>query len=164
MFSSVSRSSNVSKGRALSVFLPYRVAKNIKQSLLKYWARSSMFLVSSLYFISYHEQENDKKNVARKIDNLNIKLLNIKLDLLRGCKLSLFGKCLVVKTLGISQIVYSASMLDFSPNDYPELRSLFLVLFGTRNQIRSKEILCVKTIQMGDCGRLTKTFCLNLCG
>jgi len=64
------------------------------------------------FFISYSEQENDKKNVARKIDNLNIKL-----DLWRGRKLSLFGKCLVVKTLGISQIVYSASMLDISPND-----------------------------------------------
>jgi len=45
-------------------------------------------------FISYNEQENDKKNVARKIDNLNFKL-----DLWRGRKLSLFGKCLVVKTL-----------------------------------------------------------------
>ena len=47
-------------------------------------------------FISYIEQENDKKNVARKIENMNIKL-----DLWRGHKLSLFGKCLIVKTLGI---------------------------------------------------------------
>ena len=63
-------------------------------------------------FTSYNEQDNDKKNVARKIDNLNIKL-----DLWRGRKLSLFGKCLITKTLGISQFVYSASMLDISPND-----------------------------------------------
>ena len=34
-------------------------------------------------FTSYNEQENDKKNASRKIDNLNIKL-----DLWRGCKLS----------------------------------------------------------------------------
>jgi len=58
-------------------------------------------------FISYNKQENNKKNVVNKIDNLNIKL-----DLWRGCNLSLFGKCLNVKSLGISQIVYSASMLD----------------------------------------------------
>ena len=55
-------------------------------------------------FISYNEQENDKENVVRKIDNLNIKL-----DLWRGDKLSLFGKCLIVKILGISQVIYSAS-------------------------------------------------------
>ena len=31
----------------------------------------------------------------------------------------------------------------------PELRSLFLALFGTRNQARSKEILCAKTTNGG---------------
>ena len=64
-------------------------------------------------FTPYNEQEeNDKKNVARKIDNLNIKL-----DFL-----SLFGKCLIIKILGISQIVYSASMLDISPNDTSRIK------------------------------------------
>jgi len=68
-------------------------------------------------FISYNEQENNKKNMAQKIDNLNIKL-----DLWRERKLSLFSKCLIVKTLGISQIVYSASRLDISPNDTSRIK------------------------------------------
>jgi len=105
-------------------------------------------------FISYNEQENDKKNVARKIQTMNIKL-----DFWRGRKLSLFGKCLIAKTLGISQIVYSASMLTSAL-----LRCVFLVLFGTRNQIRSKEMLCARTIQIGDCGTLIQMFYSNICG
>ena len=79
-------------------------------------------------FISYNKQENDKKNVAKKIDNLNIKL-----DLWRGCKLSLFGKCLIVKALGISQIVYSASMLDISPNDTSTIKkSIFSFIWNKK--------------------------------
>ena len=57
-------------------------------------------------FISYDE----RKSFAKKVDNLETKLA--------ACctrKLSLFGRCLILKTLGLSQIVYSASMLDI-PN------------------------------------------------
>ena len=79
-------------------------------------------------FISYNEQESDKKNVARKIDNLHIKL-----DLWRGRKLSLFGKCLIVKTLGISQIAYSASMLDICPNDTSRIKkSIFSFIWNKK--------------------------------
>ena len=89
-------------------------------------------------FISYNEQENDKKNVARKIDNLNIKL-----DLWRGRKLSLFGKCLIVKTLGISQIVYSASMLDISPNDTSRIKkSIFSFIWNKKPDKIKRNIMC----------------------
>jgi len=57
-------------------------------------------------FISYNVKENDKKNVEVKIDNMNTKL-----DIWRARNLSLLGKCLNVKCLGIAHLVYSASML-----------------------------------------------------
>ena len=89
-------------------------------------------------FISYNEQENDKKNVAKKIDNLNIKL-----DIWRGRKLSLFGKCLIVKTLGISQIVYSTSMLDISPNDTSRIKkSIFSFIWNKKPDKIKRNIMC----------------------
>ena len=89
-------------------------------------------------FTSYNEQDNDKKNVARKIDNLNIKL-----DLWRGRKLSLFGKCLIAKTLGISQIVYSASMLDISPNDTSRIKkSIFSFIWNKKPDKIKRNIMC----------------------
>ena len=63
-------------------------------------------------FISYNVKENDKKNVEVKIDNMNTKL-----DIWRARNLSLLGKCLIVKCLGIAHLVYSASMLVI-PNTY----------------------------------------------
>lgn len=90
-------------------------------------------------FTSYNEQDNDKKNVARKIDNLNIKL-----DLWRGRKLSLFGKCLIAKTLGISQIVYSASMLDISPNDTSRIKkSIFSFIWNKKPDKIKRNIMCL---------------------
>ena len=63
-------------------------------------------------FISYDSVGNDRKNFVKKVDNLKTKLAAW-----RSRKLSLFGRCLISKTLGLSQIVYSASMLDI-PNNY----------------------------------------------
>ena len=51
-------------------------------------------------FISYNVKENDKKNVEVKIDNMNTKL-----DIWRARNLSLLGKCLIVKCLGIARLV-----------------------------------------------------------
>ena len=55
-----------------------------------------------------------KKSVTRKIYKLYIKL-----DITRERNLFLFRECLIVQSLamGISQIVYSASLLDISPDN-----------------------------------------------
>ncbi len=63
-------------------------------------------------FISYDDKKNYQKNVAAKIDKLNTKL-----DIWRGRKLYLFGKCLIAKNMGLSQLVYSASVLDVNLDD-----------------------------------------------
>ena len=76
--------------------------------------------------------------MARKIDNLNIRL-----DLWRWRKLSLFGKCLIVKTLGISQIVYSASILDISPTDTSRIKkSIFSFIWNKKPDKIKRNIMC----------------------
>ena len=83
--------------------------------------------------------------MAKKIDNLNIKL-----DLWRGRKLSLFGKCLIVKTLGISQIVYSAPMLDISPNDTSGIKkSIFSFIWSKKPDKIKRNIMCQDYINGG---------------
>ena len=51
----------------------------------------------------------------------------------RTRKLSLFGRCLISKTLGLSQIVYSASMLDI-PNNYASAIQPLLFHFLWKNK------------------------------
>ena len=57
--------------------------------------------------ISYDKAGNERKNVNQKIDNLNAKL-----GTWRSRQLSIFGRCLIVKSLGISEIVHSTAVLD----------------------------------------------------
>ena len=63
--------------------------------------------------ISYDRAGNEKKNVNQKVDNLNAKL-----------QLSIFGRCLIVKSLGISQIVHSAAVLDTHKDYIVKIQSL----------------------------------------
>ena len=59
--------------------------------------------------------------------------LKTKLAAWRSRKLSLFGRCLISKTLGLSQIVYSASMLDI-PNNYVSVIQSLLFQFLWKNK------------------------------
>ena len=79
-------------------------------------------------FISYDGVGNDRKNFVKKVDNLKTKLAAW-----RSRKLSLFGRCLISKTLGLSQIVYSASMLDI-PNKYVSVIQSLLFQFLWKNK------------------------------
>ena len=86
-----------------------------------------------------------RKNVTKKIANLNIKP-----DLWRGRKLSLFCKCLIVKTLGISQIAYSASMLDISPNHTSGIKkSIFSFIWNKKPDKIKRNIMCQDYINGG---------------
>ena len=58
-------------------------------------------------FISDEDRENMKRNIEVKIDNI---IMTTKLDIWRARNLSLLGKCLIVKCLGIPHLVYLASM------------------------------------------------------
>ena len=58
-------------------------------------------------YISYDNVRNERKNVNQKIESLNAKL-----GTWRSRHLSIFGRCLILKSLGISQIVHSAAALN----------------------------------------------------
>ena len=57
-------------------------------------------------FVSYDENGNEKRNFT-----LKVRKLNTNLDIWRSRNLSLFGRCLITKSLGIPHLVYSTSML-----------------------------------------------------
>ena len=63
-------------------------------------------------FISYDEKQNDQYNSSEKIQ---------KTDTIHGIwqpqTLALFGRCLITKSLGISQLRHSTSILDI-PKEY----------------------------------------------
>ena len=59
-----------------------------------------------IYF-SYHLKENNKLNFDKKIQKLQTKL-----DMWSSRDLTIFGRAMLLKTLGISQPIYSASNLD----------------------------------------------------
>ena len=67
------------------------------------WTKETLQVVG--IHISYDKVGNKRKNVNQKIDNLNAKL-----GTWRSRQLSIFGRCLIVKSLGISQIVHSAAV------------------------------------------------------
>ena len=56
-------------------------------------------------FISYTEKENEKYNFTVKLQKLKTIL-----DIWNCRSLTLFGRCLIAKSLGISQLIHSVSM------------------------------------------------------
>ena len=63
-------------------------------------------------FISYNEKENEKSNFTLKLQKLKTIL-----DIWNCRNLTLFGRCLLTKSLGISQLVHTISSLDV-PREY----------------------------------------------
>jgi len=59
-----------------------------------------------------------EKNVNQKIENLNAKLGTWRLR-----QLSVFERCLIVKFLGISQIVHSIAVLDIQKDYIARIQS-----------------------------------------
>ena len=56
-------------------------------------------------FISHDEKGNYKKNITEKIEKMDNRL-----NFWRSRSLTLLGRCLIFKSLGIPQLIYSASM------------------------------------------------------
>ena len=63
-------------------------------------------------YISYDEKQNEKYNFKAKLQKLQTVL-----DIWNCRNLTIFGRCLIVKSLGISQLFYMISNLNIS-NDY----------------------------------------------
>jgi len=72
---------------------------------------------------------------TKKIENLNAKLGNW-----RSLQLSIFGRCLIVKSLGISQIVHSAAVLDIH-KDYIAKNSIFKFIWKEKQDKIKRKVL-----------------------
>ena len=69
------------------------------------WLHSPVRLLG--IHVSYDEKGNNELNF-----NLKIRKLQTNLDMWRSRDLNLFGKVLIIKSLGLSQLIYSASILN----------------------------------------------------
>ena len=89
-------------------------------------------------YISYDKAGNERKNLNQKIENLYAKL-----GTWRSRHLSIFGRCLIVKSLGISQIVHSAAVLHIHKAYITKIQSSILKFIWKEKQDKIKrEVLC----------------------
>ena len=85
-------------------------------------------------FLSYNQDKNIEENFLSKISKMKMKL-NLRLY----GDLTLYGKSLLAKTLGVSQLVYTASLL-FVPNAVTKLSKHNSSLsYGKTKKIKSRE-------------------------
>ena len=85
--------------------------------------------------ISY-EVGNERKNVNQKMDNLNAKS-----GTWRSRQLSIFGRCLIVKSLRISQIVHSAAVLDIHKDYIVKIQSSINIIWKEKQDKIKREVL-----------------------
>ena len=79
-------------------------------------------------YVPYDSQGNNKLNFETKIQKFQTKL-----DICRSRDLTLFGKVLISKTLGISSLVYSMSNIDVPKEVIPDVqRRLFKFLWNNK--------------------------------
>ena len=105
-------------------------ANNKDKPLHLKWV-SSPTRILGIYF-SYDEKGNNEMNFDLKINKLQAKL-----DIWRSRDLTLFGKTMIIKTLGVSSLIYSASNINV-PNDIAGnvKRRLFFLWKNKRDKIK----------------------------
>ena len=80
--------------------------ENSKSNLLQVkWLHNPVAILG--IYVSYDEKENNQHNFNHKLQKWRRNL-----DLWRACDLALFERVLIVKSLALSQLVYSASNLN----------------------------------------------------
>ena len=94
--------------------------------------------------ISYDKAGNERKNVNQKIDNLNAMLGSW-----RSRQLSIFERCLIVKSLGISQIVHSAAVLDIHKDNIVKVQSLIFKFIWKDKQDKIKREVLYQDYERG---------------
>ena len=77
----------------------------IAKALGMKWMHSPVKILGAHF--SYDEKSNNELNF-----NLKLRKIQTKLDMWNTRHLTLFGRVMIIKTLGLSQIIYSASNFD----------------------------------------------------
>ena len=98
-------------------------------------------------YLSYDSKGNDELNFKIKIQKLQTNL-----DIWRSRDLSLFGRVLIIKALGISSLVYSISNIDV-PNDVIDnvKRRLFWFLWKNKGDRIRRAGLYQEYVKGGPC-------------
>ena len=94
--------------------------------------------------ISYDKARNLRKNVNQIVDNLNAKLATW-----RSRQLSIFGRCLIVKSPGISQIVHSAAVVDIHKDYIVKIQSLIFTFIWKDKQDKIKREVLYQNHERG---------------
>ena len=102
--------------------------KNKNNPLNLKWMRSTMRILG--VHVSYNERENNELNF-----NLKMHKMQTNLDIWRARNLTLFGKVMIIKSLGLSQLVYSASTLNV-PGDIASILKTKLFSYLWNNKKR----------------------------
>ena len=86
-------------------------------------------------FISYDEKENEEYNFMLKLQKLKTIL-----DIWNCRSLTLFGRCLITKSLGISQLVHSISNLDIPQGFHSAVNTVIFrfIWKGKKDKIKRK--------------------------
>ena len=86
-------------------------------------------------YVSYDEKGNNQHNFNHKLQKLQTNL-----DLWRARDLTLFGRVLIIKSLALSQLVYSASNLNVPQEIMPIIKTkLFKFLWKNKNDKIKRE-------------------------
>ena len=94
------------------------------------WLHSPVRLLG--IHVSYDEKGNYELNF-----NLKLRKLLTNLDMWRSRDLTLFGKVLIIKSLGLSQLIYSASILNVPEEVARTVKTkLFSFLWKKRDKIK----------------------------
>ena len=90
-------------------------------------------------FISYTEKKNEKHNFTLKLQKLKTIL-----DIWNCRSLTLFGRCLIAKSLGISQLIHSVSSLDV-PHEYLGAMNsaIFKFIWKNKKDKIKRKVMCL---------------------
>ena len=103
-----------------------RWERNKSNPLQLKWLHSPVKILG--IFVSYDENGNDQMNF-----NLKLRKLQTNFDMWKARDLTLFGRVLIIKSLGLSQLVYSASNLSVPQEITPIIKTkLFNFLWNNK--------------------------------
>ena len=87
-------------------------------------------------FLSHDESKNNDANFYKKVQKMKTKL-----NIWQTRDLSLYGRTLLAKTMGASQLIYVASMLSVAENVIQKTQSeLFVFLWRNKNDKNTRNV------------------------
>ena len=113
--------------------------KNIK--ILEFSVTKDPIKILGTY-LSHNPDKNINANFYVKIRKMSAKL-----NLWRARKLTLYGKSLLAKTLGASQLIYTASMICVPDTVIITSKVIFSLSYGITGRTKLKEKLCINPFQ-----------------